>query len=134
MVEITIEAILIQEMRYTVLRRCASGAETWFSEAASTCQMGKVYIDWTGRLTFEIGKRRDAENPDGTDSPERIGEMIMSRLVAKELIFTGNDPKVFIQFAHYLDANDIAEFRKQLIPYNLSQLDAATLTARWNYH
>ena len=89
-------------MRYTVLRRCASGTETWFSEAASTCQMGKVYIDWTNRLTFEIGKRRDADNPDGTESPERVGEMIISRLVAKELIFTGNDPKVFIQFAHYL--------------------------------
>ena len=91
--------------------------------------MGTVYIDWTGRLTFEIGKRRDADNPDGSESPERVGEMIMSRLVAKELIFTGNDPKVFIQFAHYLDASDIAEFRKQLNRYNLSQLDAATLTA-----
>ena len=90
---------------------------------------GKVYIDWTGRLTFEIGKRRDAINPDSTESPERVGEMIMSRLVAKELIFTGNDPKVFIQFAHYLTASDIAELRKQLNGYSLSQLDAATLTA-----
>ena len=62
---------------------------------------GKVYIHDAGRLTFEIGKRRDAGNPDGTDSPERIGEMIISRLVADEVIFTGDDSRVFIQFAHY---------------------------------
>ena len=89
---------------------------------------GTVYIHDAGRLTFEIGKRRDAGNPDGTDSPERIGEMIISRLVAKELIFTGSNPRVFIQFAHYLSASDIKNFGIQLVPYNLSQLDAATLT------
>ena len=89
--------------------------------------MGKVYIDWTGRLTFEIGKRRD---PDAMGN--RMGEMIMSRLVAKELIFTGNDPKVFIQFAHYLTANDIAELRKQLNGYSLSQLDAANADGAGN--
>ena len=88
---------------------------------------GKVYIHDAGRLTFEIGKRRDA---DGTDHPrprlypDRIGEMIISRLVAEELIFTGNDPKVFIQFAHYLTSRDIEKFRKQLVTSELEKLDA----------
>ena len=90
--------------------------------------MGTVYVHTPGRLTFEIGKRRDADNPDNTESPERVGEMIISRLIAKELIFTGSEAKVFIQFAHYLTASDIEQFRKQLVPSRLSQLDAATLT------
>ena len=90
---------------------------------------GKVYVhDFDGgRLTFEIGKRRDADNPDNAESPERVGEMIISRLVAKELIFS-NHATVFIQFAHYLDASDIERFRTQLVPWNLSQLDATTLS------
>ena len=90
---------------------------------------GTVYVHDAGRLTFEIGKRRDADNPDNTESPERVGEMIISRLVADELIFTGSNPRVFIQFAHYLSASDIKNFGIQLVPSNLSQLDAATLTA-----
>ena len=83
--------------------------------------MGKVYVHTPGRLTFEIGKRREEDS--------RKGEMIISRLVAKELIFTGSNPRVFIQFAHYLDASYIEKFGIQLVPSNLSQLDAATLTA-----
>ena len=83
--------------------------------------MGKVYVhDFDGgRLTFEIGKRREEDS--------RKGEMIISRLVAKELIFS-NHATVFIQFAHYLDASDIERFRTQLVPENLSQLDATTLS------
>ncbi len=83
--------------------------------------MGKVYVHDAGRLTFEIGKRRDA-----VGSPERIGEMIISRLVADELIFTGDDPKVFIQFAHYLTASDIEEFRKQLVTTEFKKLSDKT--------
>ena len=92
--------------------------------------MGTVYVHDVdgGRLTFEIGKRRDAINPDSTESPERVGEMIISRLVAKELIFTGSEARVFIQFAHYLSASDIAEFRIQLDRSNFAQLDATTQT------
>ena len=78
---------------------------------------GKVYIHDAGRLTFEIGKRRD----DG-----RIGEMIISRLVADEVIFTGDDPRVFIQFAHYLDASDIEKFRKQLVTTEFKKLSDRT--------
>ena len=81
--------------------------------------MGKVYVHTPGRLTFEIGKRREEDS--------RKGEMIISRLVAKELIFS-SQAMVFIQFAHYLDASDIERFRTQLVPKNLSQLDAATLS------
>ena len=82
---------------------------------------GKVYIHDTGRLTFEIGKRRDASG-----SPERIGEMIISRLVADEVIFTGDDPRVFMQFAHYLSASEIAEFRKQLVTTEFKKLSDRT--------
>ena len=87
---------------------------------------GKVYIHDAGRLTFEIGKRRDA---DGTDHPrprtypDRIGEMIISRLTADQVIFTGDDPKVFIQFAHYLTRNDLQKFWGQLSFTNLTQID-----------
>ena len=82
---------------------------------------GTVYVHDAGRLTFEIGKRRDASG-----SPERIGEMIISRLVAKELIFTDEDPRVFIQFAHYLTNNEIEKFRKQLVASELRKHDART--------
>ena len=87
---------------------------------------GKVYIHDAGRLTFEIGKRRHA---DGTDHPrprlypDRIGEMIISRLTADQVIFTGDDPKVFIQFAHYLTRNDLQKFWGQLSFINLTQID-----------
>ena len=80
---------------------------------------GKVYIHDAGRLTFEIGKRRDAPST-------RIGEMTISRLVADQVIFTGDNPRVFMQFAHYLSASDIAKFRNQLAQNELFKLDAAT--------
>ncbi len=80
---------------------------------------GKVYIHDAGRLTFEIGKRRDAPST-------RIGEMIISRLVADQVIFTGYDPRVFIQFAHYLDASDIEKFRKQLVNTEFKKLSDRT--------
>ena len=81
---------------------------------------GKVHIHDAGRLTFEIGKRRDAG---------RIGEMIISRLVADQVIFNSanyEDSRVFIQFAHYLTESDIERFRKQLVHSELMKLDAAT--------
>ena len=78
----------------------------------------RVYIHDAGRLTFEIGKRRDA---DGYAA--RIGEMTVSRLVAKQVIFTGNDPRVFIQFAHYLTASEIEKFRDQLVQPELKKLE-----------
>ena len=87
---------------------------------------GKVYIHDAGRLTFEIGKRRDARNDLGRFSlvqPERRGEMIISRLVADELIFADDDPRVFIQFAHYLTASEIEKFRKDLATSELTKLD-----------
>ncbi len=70
---------------------------------------GKVYIHDAGRLTFEIGKRRDADG-----SPDRVGEMIISRLVADQVIFAGGDPRVSIQFAHYLTDSEMEKFRGQL--------------------
>ena len=96
---------------------------------------GKVYIHDAGRLTFEIGKRRHA---DGTDHPaprtypDRIGELIISRLTADQVIFTGDDPKVFIQFAHYLNRNDLQKFRKQLVTSELEKLDAVTKSRNQN--
>ena len=92
---------------------------------------GKVYIHDAGRLTFEIGKRRDAVNPSGSSSPERVGEMIISRLVANQVIFTGDDPRVFMQFAHYLSASEIAEFRKQLVNTEFKKLSDRTSGKRW---
>ena len=79
---------------------------------------GKVYIHDAGRLTFEIGKRREEDS--------RKGEMIISRLRANQLIFTDEDPRVFIQFAHYLTNNEIEKFRKQLVASELRKHDART--------
>ena len=78
------------------------GGSVWMSN-------GKVYIHDAGRLTFEIGKRRDADG-----SPDRVGEMIISRLVADQVIFAGGDPRVSIQFAHYLTDSEMEKFRGQL--------------------
>ena len=68
------------------------------------CTYGKVYIHDAGKLTFEIGK--DSRN----------NRMMISSLRAHQIIFMGDDPKVYIQFAHYLTADDIARFREQLAP------------------
>ena len=65
---------------------------------------GRVYVHDAGRLTFEIGKSGST------------GEMIIGTLRAHQLIFMGDDPKVFVQFAHDLTADDIAKFREQLAP------------------
>ena len=93
----------------------------------SSVKVDKVYVHDGGRLTFEIGKRRDAVNAGHNPAqPHRIGEMIISRLMADQLIFMGNDPRVFIQFAHYLDASDIAKFKEQLVTSELAKLDVTT--------
>ena len=68
-----------------------------------SCTYGKVYIHDAGKLTFEIGKSSS-------------NQMMISSLRAHQLIFMGQAPKVYIQFAHYLTAEEIVKFREQLAP------------------
>ena len=67
-----------------------------------SCTHGTIYIHDAGRLIFEIGK-----NPANTDNDN----MIISTLRAHALVFTGDDPRVFIQFAEGLTADEITKFR-----------------------
>ncbi len=66
------------------------------------CTFGKVYIHDAGRLIFEIGKDPASAANDN---------MIISTLRAEELIFTGDNPRVFIQFATDLTEDEIKKFR-----------------------